>query len=92
MLNAFLMQMRDTALIMGIIALVGLLLQKKSAVDTFAGTVKTIIGFMIFNIGSSAMSAQITTFGAMFSTAFILHRLQRAGRRDAGRGCYLSRA
>ena len=31
MLNAFLMQMRDTALIMGIIALVGLLLQKKSA-------------------------------------------------------------
>lgn len=70
MLNAFLMQMRDTALIMGIIALVGLLLQKKSAVDTFAGTVKTIIGFMIFNIGSSAMSAQITTFGAMFSTAF----------------------
>lgn len=70
MLNAFLMQMRDTALIMGIIALVGLLLQKKSAVDTFAGTVKTIIGFMIFNIGSSAMSAQIATFGAMFSTAF----------------------
>ena len=55
MLNAFLMQMRDTALIMGIIALVGLLLQKKSAVDTFAGTVKTIIGFMIFNIGSSAL-------------------------------------
>lgn len=33
MLNAFLMQMRDTALIMGIIALVGLLLQKKSAVE-----------------------------------------------------------
>ena len=85
MLNAFLMQMRDTALIMGIIALVGLLLQKKSAVDTFAGTVKTIIGFMIFNIGSSAMSAQITTFG-------VLHRLQRAGRRDAGRGRNLSRA
>lgn len=70
MLDAFLMQLRDTSLIMGIIALVGLLLQKKSGVDTFSGTVKTIIGFMIFNIGSDAMSAQVTTFSTMFNTAF----------------------
>lgn len=35
MVNAILMQLRDTAVIMGIIALVGLLLQKKSAVDVF---------------------------------------------------------
>ncbi len=70
MLNAILMQLRDTAVIMGVIALVGLLLQKKSAVDVFSGTVKTIIGFMIFNIGSDAMSAQVTTFSNMFSTAF----------------------
>ncbi|MFR3998695.1 MAG: PTS transporter subunit IIC, partial [Paratractidigestivibacter faecalis] len=60
MVNAILMQLRDTAVIMGVIALVGLLLQKKSAVDVFSGTVKTIIGFLIFNIGSDAMSAQIT--------------------------------
>ncbi|MBF0946345.1 MAG: PTS transporter subunit IIC [Atopobium sp.] len=70
MLNAILMQLRDTAVIMGIIALVGLLLQKKSAVDVFSGTVKTIIGFMIFNIGSSAMSAQVNIFSDMFSRAF----------------------
>lgn len=70
MLNAVLMQLRDTAVIMGVIALVGLLLQKKSAVDVFSGTVKTIVGFMIFNIGADAMSAQVTIFSNMFSTAF----------------------
>ncbi len=70
MLNAILMQLRDTAVIMGIVALVGLLLQKKSAVDVFSGTVKTIVGFLIFNIGADAMSAQVTIFSNMFSTAF----------------------
>jgi PTS system ascorbate-specific IIC component len=70
MLDAFLMQLRDTAVIMGVIAFVGLVLQKKSGVDVFAGTVKTIIGFMIFNIGSNAMSAQVTTFSTLFNKAF----------------------
>ena len=74
MLNAILMQLRDTAVIMGIIALVGLLLQKKSAVDVFSGTVKTIIGFMIFNIGSSAMSAQVN----ISATCLVVHSLLRA--------------
>lgn len=70
MLDVFLAQLRDTAVIMGVIALVGLVLQRKSAVDVFSGTVKTIIGFMIFNIGSDAMSAQVTIFSNMFNTAF----------------------
>ena len=67
--NVILTQLRETSVIMGLIALVGLLLQKKSAVDVFSGTVKTIIGFIIF-IGSNAMSAQVTIFANMFSTAF----------------------
>lgn len=68
--NALLLQLRNTAVIMGVIALVGLILQKKSAVDVFSGTVKTIIGFMIFNIGSSAMTTQVQQFSTMFNTAF----------------------
>ena len=59
MLDAILAQSRNTALIMGLVALIGLLLQKKSAVDTISGTVKTVIGFMVFNIGSNAMSAVV---------------------------------
>ena len=70
MLDVILAQLRDTSVIMGIIALVGLLLQRKSAVDVFSGTVKTMIGFMVFNIGSNAMSAQVTVFSDMFSRAF----------------------
>ena len=69
--NVILNQLRETSVIMGIIALVGLLLQKKSAVDVFSGTVKTIIGFMIFNIGSNAMSAQVTIFSKALSQQMV---------------------
>ena len=70
MLDAILAQSRNTALIMGLIALIGLLLQKKSATDVMSGTMKTVIGFMVFNIGSNAMSAVITTFNELFNTGF----------------------
>lgn len=70
MLDALLAQSRNTALIMGIIALIGLLLQKKSATDVISGTMKTVIGFMVFNIGSSAMSTVVGTFTELFNTAF----------------------
>ena len=45
MLDAIMAQCRNTSLIMGVIALVGLLLQKKSATDVMSGTMKTVIGF-----------------------------------------------
>ena len=70
MLDALLAQSRNTALIMGLIALIGLLLQKKSATDVISGTMKTVIGFMVFNIGSSAMSDVVNTFTELFNTAF----------------------
>lgn len=70
MLNAILAQSRNTALIMGLIALIGLLLQKKSATEVISGTLKTVIGFMVFNIGSNAMSAVVTKFTELFNTAF----------------------
>lgn len=70
MLNAILAQSRNTALIMGLIALIGLLLQKKSATEVVRGTAKTVIGFMVFNIGSNAMSTVVVTFTSLFNTAF----------------------
>ena len=70
MLDALLAQSRNTALIMGIIALIGLLLQKKRADEVLSGTMKTVIGFMVFNIGSAAMSGVVTTFTELFNTAF----------------------
>ncbi|MDU5105916.1 PTS ascorbate transporter subunit IIC [Clostridium sp.] len=70
MLDAILAQSRNTALIMGLIAFIGLILQKKSVTDVVSGTMKTIIGFMVFNIGSSAMSTVVTKFTELFNTAF----------------------
>lgn len=70
MLDAILAQSRNTALIMGLIALIGLLLQKKSATDVISGTMKTVIGFMVFNIGSNAMSTVVQTFTDLFNVAF----------------------
>ena len=70
MLDAILAQSRNTALIMGLIALIGLLLQKKSATDVMSGTMKTVIGFMVFTLGSNAMSAVVTTFTDLFNTGF----------------------
>ncbi|MEG2909665.1 MAG: PTS transporter subunit IIC, partial [Erysipelotrichaceae bacterium] len=70
MLDAILGQTRNTALIVGIIALVGLLLQRKSAVDVISGTAKTIMGFMIFNIGSSFLGTIVANFTTLFNTGF----------------------
>jgi len=70
MLNSILAQTRNTALIVGLIACIGLLLQKKSAEDVISGTLKTIMGFMIFNIGSGAISVVVTNFTTLFNTGF----------------------
>ncbi|MFV0380828.1 MAG: PTS ascorbate transporter subunit IIC [Breznakia sp.] len=70
MLDAILAQTRNTALIVGLIALVGLILQRKSTTDVISGTAKTIIGFMIFNIGSGFIGGIVTNFTTLFNAAF----------------------
>lgn len=70
MIDALLGQVRNTSLIVGLVAFCGLLLQKKKAEDIISGTVKTIIGFMVFNIGSGAMSGVVTNFSTLFNTGF----------------------
>lgn len=46
---------REAPLFLGIIALVGLLLQKKSASEIFSGTFKTIIGVVILTQGTNIL-------------------------------------
>ncbi len=43
------------AIVLGLIAMIGLLLQKKSAGDVFKGTLKTILGQLIIGIGITAL-------------------------------------
>lgn len=70
MLDAILAQTRNTSLIVGLIAFIGLVLQRKSISDVISGTMKTIMGFMIFNIGSGAISSIVTNFTTLFNAGF----------------------
>lgn len=70
MIDAILSQTRNTSLIIGLIALIGLLLQKKPAQEVVSGTAKTIMGFMIFNIGSAAISQIVENFTVLFNNGF----------------------
>lgn len=60
----------QAAFLLGLIALIGLLLQKKKASQVISGTIKTIVGYLLFNIGSSAAQQALTGFQTLFSEAF----------------------
>ncbi len=60
----------NAGILIGLISMVGLILQKKSADDVFKGTAKTVIGFMIFNIGSAALGASLGNFNTLFQKGF----------------------
>lgn len=59
------------ALLVGIMALIGLLLQKKPIEDVVKGTIKTIVGFLVLTAGSSFLqSGSLNDFGTLFNFAF----------------------
>lgn len=62
----------NSAALVGMIAFIGLLLQKKSFSEILMGTLKTIAGFLIFNIGSSALNGPLGNFQALFTEGFNL--------------------
>lgn len=58
------------AFIIGLIALVGLVALRKPASDIIKGTVKTILGFMILQAGSTIIVGALVPFSQMFESAF----------------------
>lgn len=58
------------AILVGIISLIGLLLQKKSTSDVFKGTIKTILGFLVLGGGAGIAVDALGHFGSMFQEAF----------------------
>lgn len=68
---SFLVDIAKTpAFLVALIALIGLLLQRKSASDTVKGTVKTFIGFLVLGAGADVVVASLEPFGGMFESAF----------------------
>lgn len=58
------------AILVALIALVGLLLQRKNASDTVKGTLKTFVGFLVLSGGANVVVGSLEPFGDMFQQAF----------------------
>jgi len=58
------------AILVGLFALFGLLLQKKGVADVISGTLKTIMGFIILGAGAGVLTGALDIFGKMFEKAF----------------------
>lgn len=70
MLNFILDILKVPAILVGLISLIGLLLQKKNFSDTVKGTIKTILGFIVLGGGAGILVGGLTPFGQMFEVGF----------------------
>ena len=58
------------AILVGIFALIGLLLQKKDIASVVSGTLKTVMGFVIIGAGAGVIIGALDIFSKMFDAAF----------------------
>ncbi|MCS4485788.1 PTS ascorbate transporter subunit IIC [Staphylococcus americanisciuri] len=58
------------AILVALIALIGLVVQKKSVADITSGTIKTILGFLVLSAGAGVVTSSLEPFGQMFQEAF----------------------
>ena len=70
MLNVIIELLTTPAIMLGLVALAGLLVQKKSVSDTVKGTIKTILGLLILTGGSGLIVTYLTPFSDMFTEGF----------------------
>ncbi|MDD9150288.1 MULTISPECIES: PTS sugar transporter subunit IIC [unclassified Sporolactobacillus] len=62
----------QAAITIALIAMLGLILQKKSAGSILMGTFKTLLGFEVLSAGSAIIVASLTYFGTIFQHGFHL--------------------
>lgn len=58
------------AILVGLMAFMGLVLQKKPLDEIISGTLKTIVGFIIFTVGSGAAVLALDSFQLLFGAGF----------------------
>ncbi len=58
------------AILVGVIALIGLLAQKKGFSDVVKGTIKTILGFVVLGGGATVLVSSLNPLGGIFEHAF----------------------
>lgn len=68
----------QAAIVIGLIACLGLALQRKPLGEVVVGSLKTMFGFMILAAGSAVLQGALSYFGAVFNYAFSLEGVQGA--------------
>ena len=61
------------AILIGLVALLGLAIQKKPSSEVVKGTIKSILGFIVIGGGAGILVAAVTPMGALLEEGFSLH-------------------
>lgn len=70
MLNFITSVLSNPAIIIGIIAAIGLIALRKATTDVIKGTLKTIFGYLILQAGAGVIVNALIPFSTMFTAAF----------------------
>ncbi|SFC93731.1 PTS ascorbate transporter subunit IIC [Clostridium uliginosum] len=70
MLNFIVDILSEPSILVGLVALIGLILQKKSVTECITGTIKTIMGFLVLGGGAALVQGALGYFGQMFQHGF----------------------
>lgn len=70
MLKFILDILSEPSILVGIVSLIGLVLQKKSFSECLSGSVKTIMGFLVLSGGATLVTQSLQYFGQMFEYGF----------------------
>ncbi|MGW9530637.1 PTS ascorbate transporter subunit IIC [Paenibacillus terrae] len=69
-LNILINVLSEPSVLVALIALVGLLAQRKNLSDILKGTTKTFVGFLVISAGAGVLQQALAPFGDMFKAAF----------------------
>ena len=72
MLDFLINIIKTPAIVLGLVAFIGLLLQKKNIGQVFSGTFKTALGMLVLSAGSNLIVSEILPFVDLFSLVFNL--------------------
>lgn len=62
--------LKEPALMVGLIAFIGLIAQKSDISSILKGTIKTVMGFLILGFGAGALIGALNSFATIFTEAF----------------------
>ena len=60
----------QVAILIGIVAMIGLILQRKPVEEVISGTIKAVVGILIMLAGTDLFTAGLSSFQTIVSSAF----------------------